>query len=221
MVHVPIRPSLKSKLTHAIFILLYLMTTLTNSEDTILNYTNEFIETILLQLNPSNNYYTTGDDDILFIKIGSNKALVLDYTYHINRHIFQNYTIHGNPLNNCDLECILDNTSNGYDLQQVYNVNGFLGIITDLSQVFLAIYDTGMSSHTYTCGGNIDTTDNQISLNFPLNINGEIVLNPRVNIYLNYMLGHQVFTFLQNTVDGSQPTAISNSLGKSINFSEI
>ena len=114
-----------------------------------------------------------------------------------------------------------DNTSNGYDLQQVYNVNGFLGIITDLSQVFLAIYDTGMSSHTYTCGGNIDTTDNQISLNFPLNINGEIVLNPRVNIYLNYMLGHQVFTFLQNTVDGSQPTAISNSLGKSINFSEI
>ena len=29
-------------------------------------------ETILLQLNSSNNYYTTGDDDILFIKIGSN-----------------------------------------------------------------------------------------------------------------------------------------------------
>ena len=44
------------------------MTTLTNSEGKILNYTNEFIETILLQLNSSNNYYTSGDDDVIFIK---------------------------------------------------------------------------------------------------------------------------------------------------------
>ena len=42
------------------------MTTLTNSQGKILNYT-ELTETILLQLNPSNNYYTTGDDDIIFI----------------------------------------------------------------------------------------------------------------------------------------------------------
>ena len=89
-----------------------------------------FIETILLQLNSSNNYYTSGDDDILFIKIGSNKVLVLDYTYHINRNIFQNYTINENSLNNYDLEFILNNTSNEYDLQSVYNGNGFLGIIT-------------------------------------------------------------------------------------------
>ena len=40
---------------------------LTNSEGKILNYTNEFIETILLQLNSSNNYYTTGDDDVILI----------------------------------------------------------------------------------------------------------------------------------------------------------
>ena len=75
------------------------MTTLTNSEGKILNYTNEFIETILLQLNSSNNYYTSGDDDVIFIKIGSTKALLLDYTYHINRTIFQNYTINENTIN--------------------------------------------------------------------------------------------------------------------------
>ena len=40
-------------------------------------YTNEFIETILLQSNSSNDYYTTGDDDIICIKIGSNKVLLL------------------------------------------------------------------------------------------------------------------------------------------------
>ena len=79
------------------------MTTLTNSEGRIINYTNEFLETILLQLNSSNNYYTTGDDDVIFIKIGSNKVLLLDYTYHINRNIFQNYIINENIINNYGL----------------------------------------------------------------------------------------------------------------------
>ena len=55
------------------------MTTLSNSQCKVLTYTNELIETILLQLNPSNNYYTTGDDDVIFIEIGSTKVLLLDY----------------------------------------------------------------------------------------------------------------------------------------------
>ena len=69
------------------------MTTLTNSEGKVLTYTNEFIETILLQLNSSNNSYTTGDNGALFIKIGSNKAFILYFIYHINRNIVQNFTI--------------------------------------------------------------------------------------------------------------------------------
>ena len=52
------------------------MTTLTNSESKVLTYTNELIETILLQLNSSKIYYTTGDDDIKFIKIGSESITV-------------------------------------------------------------------------------------------------------------------------------------------------
>ena len=43
------------------------MAALTNSEGEILTYTNECIETILLQLNSSNDYYTTGDNHVLFI----------------------------------------------------------------------------------------------------------------------------------------------------------
>ena len=65
------------------------MTTLTDSEGTVLTYINDFIETIILQLSSSNNYYTSGDDDILFIKMGSNKVLASDYTYHINRNVFR------------------------------------------------------------------------------------------------------------------------------------
>ena len=54
------------------------MTTLANSEGRDLTYTNDFLETISLQHNSSNTYYTAGENDIIFIKIGSNKILLLD-----------------------------------------------------------------------------------------------------------------------------------------------
>ena len=65
------------------------MTTLINSEGLVITYTNECLETILLQLNSSSNYYTPGEHDIIFIKIGCNKILFLYCTYFINRNIFQ------------------------------------------------------------------------------------------------------------------------------------
>ena len=193
-----------------------------------LNYTNEFIETILLQLNSISNYYTTGNDDVMFTKIGSTKVLILYYTYVINRTIFytynihrtvfQNYNINENLINNYDLEFILNNTSNEYTLPGVYNANGFIGSTTELSQVFLAIYDTEVYPQTYTGSGNIDITNNEISLTFPLTIDDEIVLNPRLNCYFELYAGTSGFTFLQNTVDGSQPIAIFNPLDRSIEF---
>ena len=125
------------------------MTTLTNSEGKVLTYTNELIETILLQLHSSNNYYTSGDDDILFIKKGSNKVLVLDYTYHINRNIFKNYKINENTIIDYVLKLILNNTGNEYTLQGVYNANGFIGSTIESSQVSLAIYDTSASPLLY------------------------------------------------------------------------
>ena len=37
------------------------MTTFTNSEGLVITHTNACFETILLQLNSSNNYYTSGE----------------------------------------------------------------------------------------------------------------------------------------------------------------
>ena len=155
------------------------MTTLTNSEGKVLTCTNELVETILLQVSASSNYYTTGDDYIIFIKIGSTKVLILDCTYHINRNILQNYTINENTVNDYNLESILDNTSNEYTLQWVYTANGFIGSITELQQVSLAIYDTTVCPHAYTGSENNDITENRISLKCPLKVNDEVVLNPR------------------------------------------
>ena len=139
------------------------MTTLTNSEGKILHYTNEFIEAILLQLNSSNNYYTTGDD-VIFIKMGSTKVLLLDCTYHINRTIFKIIILMEILMNNYGLGFILKITSNEYDLQSVCNGDSYIEIITDLSQVFLAIYDTTVYPSTYTGSENIGITNNEISL---------------------------------------------------------
>ena len=44
-------------------------TTLTNSEGYIHTYTNEQLETILLNLNSSKSYYVNGTNDLIFIKL--------------------------------------------------------------------------------------------------------------------------------------------------------
>ena len=195
------------------------MTTLINSESKVLNYTNEFIEAVLLQLNPSNNYYTTGGDDVLFIKIGSNEILILDYTYHMNKY-FQNYTTNENLINIYDSECISNGTSNGYDLQSVYNGDGFLGTRNDLSQVYLTMYDTTVSPYTDTGSENINVTDIQISLNFSIKVNGGTVLHPRMydGAVFEMIPGTDSFAFRQNTIHGGQPIAQFYSPAKKCTF---
>ena len=41
------------------------MTALTNSEGLVITYTNELLETIVLQLSSSNGYYTSCENDII------------------------------------------------------------------------------------------------------------------------------------------------------------
>ena len=83
-------------------------------------------------------------------------------------------------------------------------------------QVFLATYDTTVPPQTYTGSENIDITNNEISLNFPLTINDESFLNPRVNGYFEIYSAPNGISFLQHNSDGSQPIAIFNSLDKSV-----
>ena len=111
-------------------------------------------------------------------------------------------------------------TTNEYDLQSVYNVNGFIGMINDLSQVCLALYDTNAQPFVYTGSENIDITNNSISLKFPIEIHNEIVLNPRAydNAVFEMLSGTDDFAFRQNPIHGSAPIAISNSSTKACTF---
>ena len=58
---------------------------------------------------------------------------------------------------------MLNNTSNEYDLQSVYNGNGLLGIISDLSQVYSTMYGTTVSPHNYAGSAHIGITSNEVS----------------------------------------------------------
>ena len=104
---------------------------------------------------------------------------------------------------------LLNNTNNEYTLQGVYNANSYIGSITELPQVFLAIYDTTVSPYSYTGSENIDITDNQIPLSFPLKMIDEVVLNPRTcdGAVFEMSPGTDNFTFLQNTSHGGAPIA--------------
>ena len=132
--------------------------------------------------------------------MGSNKTLILDYTYFMNRNTFQNYTINENNINGYNLEYMLNNTSNEYTLQGAYNANSYIGTITELPQVYLAIYDTDIIVFSYTGRGNIDITDNQISLNVQITINDEVVLYPRNydGSVFEMLSGGTSFAFRQN-----------------------
>ena len=62
------------------------------------------------------------------------------------------------------IQNLLNNTNNEYTLQSVYSPNSYIGTITELSQVFLAIYDTSAQPFVNTDSETIDITDNHISL---------------------------------------------------------
>ena len=94
---------------------------------------------------------------------------LLYQTCYINRY-FSKLHNNKNLINNSDLEFMFNRTSNDYDLHSVYNGNGRIGIITELPQVYLAIYGTNAQPFVYTGSANIDITDNQISLNVLIKI---------------------------------------------------
>ena len=77
--------------------------------------------------------------------------------------------------------------------------------MTELSQVYLTIYDTNAQPCVYTCSENIDITYNQTPFNFP--IKNETVINPRAyeGAVFEMIPGTDNFAFRQNTTHGGQP----------------
>ena len=110
------------------------------------------------------------------------------------------------------------------DIPNFYNKNEIDAIDDGLSSVILNTYtkievDDLLTNIDLSGSENINITNNQISLTYPLKFNNEPFSNPRVNVYFEIHAAPNGISLLQHTVDGSQPIAIFNSLDKGVEFS--
>jgi len=73
----------------------------------------------------------------------------------------------------------------------------------------LTLYDTAISPNTFTSCENIDITNNQISLNFPIYINGEFTFHPRMydGTVFGMTSGTDMLAFRHNPIHGNAPIA--------------
>ena len=77
------------------------------------------------------------------------------------------------------------------------------------------VYDL-LTDINLTGSENINITNNEVSLTYRLRINSEPFLNPRVNGYFEIYAAPNGISSLQHKSDCSQPIAILNSLGESV-----
>ena len=109
------------------------------------------------------------------------------------------------------------------DIPNFYNTNKIDAIGDGLSSLVLNTYaktevDNLLTNISLTGSENINITNNEISLTYPFKTNNEPCVNPRVNGYFEIYAAPNGISFLQRIVDGSQPTAIFNSLDESVEF---
>ena len=89
-----------------------------------------------------------------------------------------------------------------------------------MPQVCLAIFGTNAQPFVYTGSEHIDITSNNISLEFLIKINGEVVLHPRAydGTVFDIISGVDNFAFRQNPIHGPAPIAISSSSTNACTF---
>ena len=109
------------------------------------------------------------------------------------------------------------------DIPNFYNKTEIGATGDELSSLFVNTYTKTevynlITNIDLTGSENIDISNNQISLTYPLQINNEAFLNPRVNGYFEMYAAPNGISILQHISDGSQPIAMFNSLDKSVEF---
>ena len=80
------------------------------------------------------------------------------------------------------------------------------------------MYDTGISSYTYTGSENINAANNEISSTFPSKVNDEVVFKSKVKLIFRIKCWNIRFYFSTTHRRWFQPIAIFKSLDKSVEF---
>jgi len=120
------------------------MTTInfTNSKGLTIQYTNNDLDLILTELTTHNTYYTSGNNDIIYIMLGSGYLLIIDSSSTVNRKLLQSYSFSASSLYPFQLKLTNNNTAAVLSIHEALITCGYNGItpITSLESVYMTVY---------------------------------------------------------------------------------
>ena len=127
------------------------MTTISfaNSLGITTNFTEIELISILGNLNSSNAYFTSGLNELVFIRISQGKLLLLDLNDNINRKLFEIYSFHYSVGNVFHLKLIHNDNALELNINDALISVGFSGTtpITTLESRYMKLYTD--SNHMY------------------------------------------------------------------------
>ena len=93
------------------------MSILFQTDETIYKtFTYTELDYMLLQLNSYNQYYQSGNDDIVFIRISQNSLIIIDLGFNTNIKLFETYSSQYSNENICKTTLNNNNAAIDYDM---------------------------------------------------------------------------------------------------------
>ena len=114
------------------------------SQNIIKLFTQTELDQMLLTLNSYNQYYQSGNDDLVFIRVSMSQLLIIDLDFLFNRRLFENYSFQSSVENVFGLRLIGINnvTASELSINDALLTIGYGGPlpISSLESIFMTIY---------------------------------------------------------------------------------
>ena len=130
------------------------MTTISfaNSLGVTTNFTEIELISILGNLNSSNAYFTSGLNEIVFVRISQGKLLLIDLNDNINRKLFEIYSFHYSVSNVFHLKLVHNDNALELNINDALISVGFSGTtpITTLESRYMKLYTNSNNMYLNT-----------------------------------------------------------------------
>ena len=114
------------------------------SQNIIKLFTQTELDQMLLTLNAYNQYYQSGNDDLVFIRVSMSELLIIDLDFLFNKRLFENYSFQSSVENVFGLRLIGINnvTASELSVNDALLTIGYGGPlpISSLESIFMTIY---------------------------------------------------------------------------------
>ena len=114
----------------------------TNSSGLALQFPNHDLDLVLTELTTGNTYYSVGNNDLVYIMLGSGYLLVMDISNTINRKLFESYHFSSSNLYPFQIKLTHDSTSAVMSINDALIASGYSGVtpVSSLASVYMMLY---------------------------------------------------------------------------------